>query len=177
MFCFAAAHSWHNLLFWTEGPTEGVGRLKLGKRKHCCGFPAPRACFTKYARYESESPAVFSHFLMDGAARRTDPPIHFSVRPRPTPRSSGEYISSASSYATSQTSSSFTLSSASSASSSVFDNQRRPSEASSTSNVLTSQLKKLYHEITHLETKIKQTDEGSIDDDQVWKQRIQDHKK
>lgn len=139
---------------------------------------------------------------------RKDDPVRFSVlarppRPTPTPKSSGDYVSasSTSSYAPSQTSSTFTLSSTtdgSSASSALFDNQGKPNEDQGTSNVFALQLKKLYRAITNLEAKIKQEDveeselanEGGsrimlksnkADDDELerekWKSRISDHKR
>ncbi|KAJ4488214.1 hypothetical protein J3R30DRAFT_3654517 [Lentinula aciculospora] len=133
-------------------------------------------------------------------------PVRFAVfarpqqkqRPIPTPKSSGEYISAASSI-----SSSFTLSSAtdgSSASSAIFD-QSRPTARSedSATNAFSDQLKRLYRNITSLENKIKDEDVENEDDGrftnrilqkrydqtqeddeaekQKWSKRIEDHKR
>ncbi|PCH38362.1 hypothetical protein WOLCODRAFT_115327 [Wolfiporia cocos MD-104 SS10] len=114
---------------------------------------------------------------------RKDDPVRFSVlarpqvspkgapnagRPPPTPKSSGDYVSASStssaSYAQSTISSNFTLSttSDSSAPSSLFDNQnsraRRSEDSASSTNAFSMQLKKLYREITALETKIQSED-------------------
>ncbi|TFK42921.1 hypothetical protein BDQ12DRAFT_299349 [Crucibulum laeve] len=135
---------------------------------------------------------------------RKDDPVRFSVlarpqgRPQPTSKPSADYISasSTSSYAPSIASSSFTLSSTtdgSSASSALFDGRPGNQEESS-NNVFSVQLKKLYRNITALETKIKTED--SIDDNdnesrvlikgkeienedlakEKWKKQITDHK-
>lgn len=134
---------------------------------------------------------------------RKDDPVRFSVlsrpqgRPTPTPKSSGDYISasSASSYAPSQASSSFTLSSTtdgSSASSALFEGQKKSDDGGG--NVFAAQLKKLYRNITSLETKIKQDDGDDGDDTgrvilkgkeqedeeaqiEKWKKRLEDHKR
>ncbi|KAJ7578382.1 hypothetical protein C8J56DRAFT_868550 [Mycena floridula] len=159
------------------------------------------AASSAYARSrEQSSPRhLFDH--------RKDDPVRFSVltrpsRPTPTPKSSGDHMSSsASSYAASQTSSSFTLSSTtdgSSASSALFDNQGKPTEDPGTSNIFALQLKKLYRTITSLEAKIKLEDveendlinEGGgrimlkgkeVEDEETekerWKAQIADHKK
>ncbi|KZV65821.1 hypothetical protein PENSPDRAFT_655393 [Peniophora sp. CONT] len=133
---------------------------------------------------------------------RRDDPVRFSAHrkpPPPTPKSSGDYGSSASSYyAPSVASSSFTLSSSttegSSDPSSIFDSGR-PEQPSKPSNAFTVQLKKLYRDITTLETKLK-NDEGdgeAMDESRVlpkpqaaqadegvesakWQRLIQDHK-
>lgn len=100
---------------------------------------------------------------------RKDDPVRFHVlraapgnenRPTPTPKSSGDYVSasSTSSYAHSITSSNFTLSSTtdgSSASSAVFDKQPREHASSS---AFAQQLKKLYREISNLESRLLRED-------------------
>jgi hypothetical protein len=109
---------------------------------------------------------------------RKDDPVRFSVlarpsstngsRPVPTSKSSADYVSasSTSSYAHSQAST-FTLSSntdGSSASSAVFD---RPNEEHG-NNAFAVQLKRLYRDISALETKILKEDaEESVDDTRV----------
>ncbi|KAI0029640.1 hypothetical protein K488DRAFT_35566, partial [Vararia minispora EC-137] len=127
---------------------------------------------------------------------KRDDPVRFNARskpPVPTPRSSGDYISSASSYYTpSIASSSFTLSSSttegSSDPSSIFDSNRAEPKPS---NVFTVQLKKLYRDITSLETKIMRDEldesgeEGRVllrgaptedAESARWQKTIQDHK-
>ncbi|TFY71744.1 hypothetical protein EVG20_g1267 [Dentipellis fragilis] len=123
-------------------------------------------------------------------------PMRFARKPVPTPKSSGDYVSvsSASSYAQSISSSNFTLSSTtdgSSTSSSVFDRDRSESKT----NAFSTQLKKLYRDISALETKIlredqeENTDEssrvvlrggaevGAEDSEKAkWKKMIDDHK-
>jgi len=100
---------------------------------------------------------------------KKDDPVRFHVlarpspannKPTPTPKSTGEYISasSTSSYAHSITSSNFTLNSTtdgSSASSNIFDQQ--PKEHSD-SNAFSQQLKKLYRQLSALETKLLKDD-------------------
>jgi protein SMG6 len=109
---------------------------------------------------------------------RKDDPVRFSVlarphRDRPTSnsKSSGDYISasSTSSCANSISSSTFTLSSTtddSSASSALFDRHgasgSRGDEGSN--NVFSIQLKRLYRDITNLETKVKMEDVEDPDD-------------
>jgi len=144
---------------------------------------------------------------------RKDDPVRFSVlarpqlsahgRPLPTPKSSGDYVSasSTSSYAASISSSAFTLSSTtdgSSASSALFDGgpNQGPGTEDSANTVFSLQLKKLYRNITNLETKIKQEDSMDEGDDgrntrvmvkgkevenqvlekEKWKKQIFDHK-
>lgn len=142
---------------------------------------------------------------------RKDDPVRFAVltrpnasssshRPTPNPKYSGDHMSasSASSYAPSISSSTFTLSSTtdgSSASSALFD---RPSQATddSASSALSKKLKRLYRVITDLETKVKQQeaagdmDEGNTSrvlltgkevvntdaDKEKWQRRVADHK-
>lgn len=132
---------------------------------------------------------------------RRDDPVRFSVqarKPTPTPKSSGDYVSvsSVSSYAQSITSSSFTLSSSttdgSSAPSSLFD--RKPRDESRT-NAFSAQLKKLYRDISALETKILREDADDAQDESSrtvlrpgseissadadktrWNKMIEDHK-
>lgn len=97
---------------------------------------------------------------------RKDDPVRFHVlarpsnvnggKPPPTPKSSGEYVStsSTSSYAHSITSSNFTLSSTtdgSSTSSALFEQQHRPE---SSNQAFSAQLKKLYRAISALESKL-----------------------
>ncbi|KAJ3935434.1 MAG: hypothetical protein NXY57DRAFT_912951 [Lentinula lateritia] len=152
------------------------------------------------------SPGVTRERERDAPARqlfdhRKDDPVRFAVfarpqRPIPTPKSSGEYISAASSI-----SSSFTLSSAtddSSASSAIFD-QSRPNAKSedSATNAFSNQLKRLYRNITSLENRIKDEDVETEDDSRYtnrilskekdrtqeneeaekWSKRIEDHKR
>ena len=143
---------------------------------------------------------------------RKDDPVRFAVlarpqlsshngRPTPTPKMSADHVSasSASSYAPSIASSSFTLSSTtdgSSASSALFEGGR-PNQGTEDSgnNVFSIQLKKLYRAITNLETKIKQEDSDESDDGmnsrvvlkgkevendelekEMWRKQIHDHK-
>lgn len=140
---------------------------------------------------------------------RKDDPVRFSVlarpqttstpssRATPTVKPSGDYISasSTSSNNASQTSSVFTLSSTtdgSSASSNLFDG--RPKEEDSGNNIFGKQLKRLYRNITELESRIQQEDAN--DDEEMgrgvllkgkepmaadaekekWKKQIADHK-
>ena len=140
---------------------------------------------------------------------RKDDPVRFSVmarpqvsvpgRPSPTPKSSGDYVSasSTSSYAASISSSAFTLSSTtdgSSTSSALFDGRQNQEQAGN--SIFSVQLKKLYREITNLETKVKQEDSTDDTDDvmssrvvlkvkevenedlekEKWKKQISDHK-
>ena len=130
---------------------------------------------------------------------RKHEPVSFSVAQarKPAPKHSGDYasVSSASSYANSIVSSNFTLSSSttdgSSAPSSLFDH--KPREESKTS-AFSAQLKKLYRDISALETKIL-TDSGEPQDESRivikggpsvgtedaekarWKKATDDHKK
>jgi hypothetical protein len=130
---------------------------------------------------------------------RKHDPLSFSAAQarKPVPKSSGDYasVSSVSSYAQSIVSSSFTLSSGttdgSSAPSSIFDDKTR--DVSKT-NAFSNQLKKLYRDISHLETKLF-ADSGEPQDesrivikggpsagaDEVekvrWKKAIEDHKR
>jgi len=123
-------------------------------------------------------------------------PVSFSAAQarKPAPKSSGDYASSVSSYTQSVVSSNFTLSSGttdgSSAPSSIFDH--KPRDESKT-NAFSNQLKKLYRDISHLETKLL-ADSGEPQDesrivikgglsggaDEVektrWKKLIDDHK-
>ena len=115
---------------------------------------------------------------------RKDDPVRFSVmarpqvsppgRPSPTQKSSRDYVSASSnsSYAASISSSAFTLSSTtdeSSTSSSLFDG--RPNHDRAENSIFAHQLKRLYREITNLETKVKQED--SMDDaDDVMSSRV-----
>ncbi len=100
---------------------------------------------------------------------RKHDPVSFSAAQarKPTPKNSGDYasVSSVSSYANSVLSSNFTLSSSttdgSSAPSSLFDH--KPREESKTS-AFSAQLKKLYRDISALETKIL-TDSGEPQDE------------
>ncbi|KAF9264884.1 hypothetical protein L218DRAFT_998358 [Marasmius fiardii PR-910] len=143
---------------------------------------------------------------------RKDHPVRFPVlarpqqhgqRPIPTPKSSGEYVSasSASSYAPSQVSSSFTLSSTtdgSSTSSALFDRPDKSHEESSGTNAFAVKLKNLYRTITSLETKVQKedVDDGrdsnrillkgkncQPEEDEVekekekWTRQIEDHKR
>jgi protein SMG6 len=140
---------------------------------------------------------------------RKDDPVRFSVmarpqlsapgRPSPTPKPSRDHVSasSTSSYAASISSSTFTLSSTtdgSSTSSSLFDG--RPNQDRAENSIFALQLKKLYREITNLETKIKQEDSMDDTDDvmssrvvlkgkevenedlekEKWKKQLSDHK-
>ncbi|KIJ69496.1 hypothetical protein HYDPIDRAFT_79483 [Hydnomerulius pinastri MD-312] len=139
---------------------------------------------------------------------RKDDPVRFSVlarpssnggKPTPTSKNSGDYVSasSTSSYAHSMTSSSFTLSSGttdnSSASSALFEGKPREDPGN---NAFAVQLKKLYRNISSLESKIlsedtdDNADEGRIllhgrgrevtDEEleqQKWVKLISDHKR
>ena len=127
-------------------------------------------------------------------------PVSFSTAQarKPAPKHSGDYasVSSASSYATSVVSSNFTLSSSttdgSSAPSSLFDNHK-PREESKTS-AFSAQLKKLYRDISALETKILADSGEPQDESRIvikggpsigaedaekarWKKATDDHKK
>jgi protein SMG6 len=127
-------------------------------------------------------------------------PVSFSTAQarKPAPKHSGDYasVSSASSYATSVVSSDFTLSSSttggSSAPSSLFDNHK-PREESKTS-AFSAQLKKLYRDISALETKILADSGEPQDESRIvikggpsigaedaekarWKKATDDHKK
>ena len=95
-------------------------------------------------------------------------------QPSPTPKPSRDHVSASSnsSYAASISSSTFTLSSTtdeSSTSSSLFDG--RPNQDWAENSIFTHQLKRLYLEISNLETKIKHED--SMDDaDDVMSSRV-----
>lgn len=127
------------------------------------------------------------------------PPTHEGSRATPTPKSSGDYVSasSTSSYAHSITSSSFTLNSTtdgSSASSALFDEQPREHQNSS---AFAAQLKKLYRQISSLESRLMKedgreaADEGRITlkrsgeaspepqeaEKDKWRKFVSDHKK
>jgi protein SMG6 len=130
---------------------------------------------------------------------RKHDPVSFSAAQarKPAPKSSGDYasVSSVSSYAQSVVSSSFTLSSGttdgSSAPSSIFDH--KPRDESKT-NAFSNQLKKLYRDISHLETRLL-TDSGEPQDESRvvikggasagtdelekarWKNAIKEHKR
>ncbi|KAI0262907.1 hypothetical protein BC834DRAFT_889594 [Gloeopeniophorella convolvens] len=131
---------------------------------------------------------------------RKHDPVSFSAaqarKPVPTPKSSGDYasVSSASSYAHSVVSSNFTLSSSttdgSSAPSSLFDHKQPREESKS---AFSTQLKKLYRDISALETKILTNPGEPADDSRIvikggsvtgseeaekarWKKAIEDHK-
>ena len=131
--------------------------------------------------------------------RKHDPVVFSAAQARkPAPKSSGDYASVSSvssSYAQSIVSSSFTLSSGttdgSSAPSSLFD--RKPREESKT-NAFSNQLKKLYRDISHLETKLLADPGEPQDENRVvikggssaaadeaekarWKKAIEDHKR
>ncbi|KAG1891533.1 hypothetical protein F4604DRAFT_1706903 [Suillus subluteus] len=161
----------------------------------------PRNPPTSHQRDPPANRQLFDH--------RKDDPVRFAVsvlarpsstggRPPPTPKSSGDYVSasSTSSYAHSLTSS-FTLSSGttdnSSASSALFDSKPREDASN---NAFAVQLKKLYRNISTLETKISNedpddlVDEGRVvlqgrgrevsDEDlqqQKWTKLISDHKR
>lgn len=161
----------------------------------------PRNPPTSHPRDPPANRQLFDH--------RKDDPVRFAVsvqarpsstgaRPTPTPKSSGDYVSasSTSSYAHSLTSS-FTLSSGttdnSSASSALFDSKPREDASN---NAFAIQLKRLYRNISTLETKILNedpddlVDEGRVvlqgrgrevsDEDlqqQKWTKLISDHKR
>ena len=130
---------------------------------------------------------------------RKHDPLHFSAAQarKPAPKHSGDYasVSSVSSYANSIVSSNFTLSSSttdgSSAPSSLFDH--KPREESKTS-AFSAQLKKLYRDISALETKILADSGEPQDESRIvikggpsigteeaemarWKKATDDHKK
>ena len=152
--------------------------------------------------YGARAPAESSrHNNRDASQHRQlfDPrkhdPLSFSAAQarKPAPKSSGDYASSVSSYAPSVVSSSFTLSSGtdgSSAPSSIFDN--KPRDVSKT-NAFSNQLKKLYRDISQLETKLLADSGEPQDESRVvikggssagaddvekarWKKAIEDHK-
>jgi protein SMG6 len=126
---------------------------------------------------------------------RKHDPLSFSAAQarKPPPKSSGDCTSSVSSYAPSIVSSTFTLSSGtdgSSAPSSLFD--KTPREGSKT-NAFSNQLKKLYHDISQLKTKLLADSSEPQDESRVvikggssagaddvekagWKKAIEDHK-
>ena len=134
-------------------------------------------------------------------ARRPRPQQSAPGHPSPTgtPKPSGDHVSasSTSSYAASISSSTFTLSSTtdeSSTSLSLFDG--RPNQDRAENGIFALQLKRLYREITNLETKIKQEDSMDDSDDvmssrvvlkgkevenddlekEKWKKQMSDHK-
>ena len=158
--------------------------------------------------YAARAPADSSrhHNNRDASQHRQlfDPrkhdPVTFSAAQarKPAPKSSGDYasVSSVSSYAQSVVSSSFTLSSGttegSSQPSSIFDT-KQPRNVSK-SNAFSDQLKKLYRDISHLESRLladsgEPQDESRIvikggpsagaDDAEKakWKKAIEEHKK
>jgi protein SMG6 len=117
---------------------------------------------------------------------------------KPAPKSSGDYasVSSVSSYAQSVVSSNFTLSSGttdgSSAPSSIFDHNKPRDEPKT--NAFSNQLKKLYRDISHLETKLLADSGEPQDENRIvikggpsagadeaektrWKNLIDDHKR
>jgi hypothetical protein len=153
--------------------------------------------------YPPRTPADSSRHNRDETQRRQlfDPrkhdPLSFSAAQarKPAPKSSGDYASSVSSYAPSVVSSSFTLSSGttdgSSAPSSIFDDKTR--DVSKT-NAFSNQLKKLYRDISHLETKLLADSGEPQDESRIvikggpttgadeseklrWKNAIADHKR
>jgi protein SMG6 len=155
--------------------------------------------------YAPRQPAEASRHNRDASQHRQlfDPRKHdamsFSAAQarKPAPKSSGDYasVSSVSSYAQSVVSSNFTLSSGttdgSSAPSSIFDHKPRDEPKT---NAFSNQLKKLYRDISHLETKlladsgepqeenrivIKGGPSAGADDAEKarWKSLIEDHKR
>jgi hypothetical protein len=155
--------------------------------------------------YPSRTPADSPRHNRDESQRRQlfDPkkhdPVSFSAAQarKPAPKSSGDYASSVSSYAPSVVSSSFTLSSVttdgSSAPSSLFDHKHKPRDESKT-NAFSNQLKKLYRDISHLETKLLADSGEPQDESRIvikggpsagademekvrWKKAIEDHKR
>lgn len=184
----------------------------------------PIPTLRRTAEPDAMSDAASSSYVSRGAAvgaqretnpsrqlfdHRKDDPVRFFVlarpqqgRPIPTPKSSGDYVSSSStsSYAASQASSAFTLSSTtdgSSASSALFDRPGKPSEESST-KFFSDKVKRLYRDIVHLETKVQQEDNEDTEDTsrimlkpkeaedeeeaqekemERWRQQIDDHKR
>jgi hypothetical protein len=157
--------------------------------------------------YAARAPADASrHNNRDASQHRQlfDPkkhdPVSFSAAQarKPAPKSSGDYasVSSVSSYAQSVVSSSFTLSSGttegSSQPSSIFDT-KQPRNVSK-SNAFSDQLKKLYRDISHLESRLL-ADSGEPQDESrivikggpsagadeaekaKWKKAIEEHKK
>lgn len=120
------------------------------------------------------------------------PQARLHSRPTPRPKASWDNVSSssASSYAASTSSSSFTLSSdstgSSSAPSALFDSQSKPSSHAS-SSTFSSQLKALYRTVKGLEARIKGdvTDASggsrrSVNEElerEIWRTRIADHKR
>ena len=155
--------------------------------------------------YAPRQPAEASRHSRDASQHRQlfDPRKHdamsFSAAQarKPAPKSSGDYasVSSVSSYAQSVVSSNFTLSSGttdgSSAPSSIFDHKPRDEPKT---NAFSNQLKKLYRDISHLETKLladsgEPQEENRIvikggpsvgaDDAEKarWKSLIEDHKR
>jgi protein SMG6 len=156
--------------------------------------------------YAPRQPADATRHNRDASQHRQlfDPrkhdPVSFSAAQarKPAPKSSGDYasVSSVSSYAHSVVSSNFTLSSGttdgSSAPSSIFDHNKPRDEPKT--NAFSNQLKKLYRDISHLETKLlvdsgEPQDENRIvikggpsagaDDAEKarWKVLIEDHKR
>ncbi|KAJ3767486.1 hypothetical protein FB446DRAFT_327400 [Lentinula raphanica] len=170
---------------------------------------------SSYAPRYTRSPSVTRERQRDMPARqlfdfRKDDPMRFAahVRPQektrvvPTPKSSGDYISAASSVSSELTLSSTTTSTtdASSAPSTIFDQSRHNARSEdSATNVFSNQLKRLYRNITSLESKIRdedveleddgrfsnrilrngkeQTQEEGAAEMQKWSKRIEDHKR
>ncbi|KAJ3825018.1 hypothetical protein F5880DRAFT_1622927 [Lentinula raphanica] len=170
---------------------------------------------SSYAPRYTRSPSVTRESQRDMPARqlfdfRKDDPMRFAahVRPQektqvvPTPKSSGDYICSASSVSSELTLSSTTTSTtdASSAPSTIFDQSRHNARSEdSATNVFSNQLKRLYRNITSLESKIRDEDVELEDDGrfsnrilrngkeqsqeegaaemQKWSKRIEDHKR
>jgi protein SMG6 len=156
--------------------------------------------------YAARAPADSSrHNNRDASQHRQlfDPrkhdPVSFSAAQarKPAPKSSGDHasVSSVSSYAQSVVSSSFTLSSGttdgSSTPSSIFDNKPRNV---SKSNAFSDQLKKLYRDISHLESRLLADSGDPQDESRIvikggpsagaddaekarWKKAIEEHKK
>ena len=154
--------------------------------------------------YAPRTPADSSKHNNRGASNhrqlfdpRKDDPVSFSAAQarKPAPKSSGDYASSVSSYAQSVVSSSFTLSSGttdgSSAPSSIFDH--KPRDESKT-NAFSNQLKKLYRDISHLETRLLADSGEPQDESRIvikggasagtdeaekarWKKAIEEHKR
>ena len=152
--------------------------------------------------YAPRTPADSSRHNNRGASShrqlfdpRKDDPVSFSAAQarKPAPNSSGDYASSVSSYAQS-VGSSFTLSSGtdgSSAPSSIFDH--KPRDESKT-NAFSNQLKKLYRDISHLETRLLADSGEPQDESRIvikggpsagtdemekarWKKAIEEHKR
>ena len=135
-----------------RGPAPPPSRTHHRSEPHRAGGDAPRLFDPR-----KDDPHQFGVLARPQVPNGTAAP---HGRPTPTPKSSGDYISasSTSSYAQSTISSNFTLNTTtteSSASSALFDNGRRSEDSTASSSAFSSELKRLYRNMTMLEDRLR----------------------